>query len=207
LDGTAKEHRINYPKQQRSLVRYNYILDVAATLFASEGYENVGTNHIAAQAGVSVGSFYRFFSDKEALVTALVERYINRLDESLPQVTDTSVPMATVVEAMLTGVLEFDRHNASFAQILTTTQAGQLANAAITIHLTLKGWVEQMLKLYFPSVQPDAIHLCAASGMGIVKGMLTMTQPPDLIPFEVVLEEMVVTLMAYVEAFMRKHAS
>jgi len=204
LEVENKQHQIHRPKQQRSLTRYHHILDTAAVMFSMQGYENVGTNHIAVQAGVSVGSFYRFFSDKEALVEALVERYITRLSESLPRLDEQPLPMPTMVEMMLKGVLEFDRQNASFAQILTTTQVGQLAQAAIIIHLTLKGWVERMLNLYYPTIQPEAIHLCAASGMGIVKGMLTMTQPPDSIPIEVVLGEMVDTLIAYVETFMRK---
>lgn len=189
---------INYPKQQRSLQRFNHILDIAAQLFAQQGYENVGTNHIAGIAEVSVGSFYRFFSGKDALVDALVERYISNLAAVLPQHFDRAVPMSAMVRAMLEGVFEFDRQHASFAQILTTTQAGQLAHAAVRMHITLRTWVEQLLIHYYPHLEAQVVHLCAAGGMGIVKGMLTMVHPPDSLPLTVVLDEMVATLMGYV---------
>lgn len=197
---------IHKPQQQRSLARYHHILDTAARLFTEQGYEHVGTNAIAAAAGVSVGSLYRFFSDKEALVAALVERYIMNLGAVLPPVVEPNQPMGQVVRLMLERVFAFERDHVAFGQILTTTQTGELAHAAVDMHLTLKGWVENTLRVYHPQLTPDAVHLCAAAGMGIVKGMLTMTQPPDLIAWEAVLGEMVETLMAYVENFVGRHA-
>lgn len=52
------------------------ILEAAATVLAEEGYQRASTNRIAAEAGVSPGSLYRYFDDKDAIVTALSHRLV-----------------------------------------------------------------------------------------------------------------------------------
>jgi AcrR family transcriptional regulator len=55
-------------------VRRAEILDRATELFLRRGYDNVSLNDLIADAGVSKGAFYHWFSSKEALITALAER-------------------------------------------------------------------------------------------------------------------------------------
>jgi hypothetical protein len=112
--------------------------------------------------------------------------------------------MDAVVRLMLEHVLAFDEQYASVAQLFMNAPMGPFAQARLDLHHLLKGWVEKLLAAYHPQLTDEQQHLCAASGMGIVKGMLTMTQPPDLIPLEQVLTETVCTLMAYVEGFVKR---
>jgi AcrR family transcriptional regulator len=51
------------------------ILDAAQEVLITKGYDGASTNHIAATAGVSPGSLYQYFPDKDAIVAAVVERY------------------------------------------------------------------------------------------------------------------------------------
>jgi len=55
-------------------IRRAELLDRAAGLFLQHGYENVSLNDLIADAGVSKGAFYHWFSSKDALVAALAER-------------------------------------------------------------------------------------------------------------------------------------
>ena len=64
------------PKQARSQQRVDTILDTAAQLFEEVGYESATTNEIALRAGVPIGSLYQFFTNKDAILNALVERYV-----------------------------------------------------------------------------------------------------------------------------------
>jgi len=57
------------------------ILGAAADLLASRGYDAASTNGIAARAGVSVGSLYQYFPNKDAIVTALLERHMRGVEE------------------------------------------------------------------------------------------------------------------------------
>ncbi|MCK5797789.1 MAG: TetR/AcrR family transcriptional regulator [Deltaproteobacteria bacterium] len=56
------------PKQPRSIATFNAILEAAATLFATHGYELTTTHQMAKAAGVSVGALYRYFDGKEAIL-------------------------------------------------------------------------------------------------------------------------------------------
>ncbi|AFY81180.1 TetR/AcrR family transcriptional regulator [Oscillatoria acuminata] len=69
------------PQQMRAIKRVNQILDAADGLFAEVGYEGATTNAIAARAGTSIGSLYRFFPDKESILKALATRYLDQMHE------------------------------------------------------------------------------------------------------------------------------
>ena len=61
------------PQQARSRARLAGLLDAAETLLVREGAEALTTTRIAAEAGVSVGSLYRWFPDKAAIVDAITQ--------------------------------------------------------------------------------------------------------------------------------------
>jgi AcrR family transcriptional regulator len=65
----------NAPTQARSRERLRRVLDAADELLGSEGAEAFTTTRVAEVAEVPIGSVYRFFPDKEAIVEALAVRY------------------------------------------------------------------------------------------------------------------------------------
>ncbi|WEV76154.1 TetR/AcrR family transcriptional regulator [Bifidobacterium sp. ESL0800] len=70
------------PTQQRARAKVRRILDTAKQLFLEGNYFEVTTNQIAREAGVSIGTLYTYFADKEAILAALLEEY----DESFNDV-------------------------------------------------------------------------------------------------------------------------
>lgn len=64
---TAAAPRRRIPKQKRSRELVDRILTAAGELFAERGYAEINTNLVAKHAGVSVGSLYQFFSDKDEI--------------------------------------------------------------------------------------------------------------------------------------------
>jgi AcrR family transcriptional regulator len=73
---TARKTPRRTPQQARSKELVARILDAGARVFAEEGYAAGTTNRIASAAGVSIGSLYSYFPDKDAIVTELVRRHI-----------------------------------------------------------------------------------------------------------------------------------
>ena len=55
-------------RQARSLATVEVILDAAGLLLVDEGYEQTTTNRIAERAGVSIGSLYQYFPNRESVV-------------------------------------------------------------------------------------------------------------------------------------------
>jgi AcrR family transcriptional regulator len=66
------------PRQTRSKETVEIILAATARILIKLGFDGLTTNAVAELAGVSIGSLYQYFPNKQALVAALIER---RLDE------------------------------------------------------------------------------------------------------------------------------
>ena len=71
------------PKQKRSRQMVDALIEATATAIVERGLEGITTHHIAETAGVSVGSLYQYFVDKEALVEALVDKLANEIAQAL----------------------------------------------------------------------------------------------------------------------------
>ncbi|MFE6227386.1 TetR family transcriptional regulator [Streptomyces sp. NPDC057854] len=69
------------PVQRRSAERLARILDACAGLLDETGYEQLSTRAVAVRAGVPIGSVYRFFGNKRAMVAALAHRNLDRYAE------------------------------------------------------------------------------------------------------------------------------
>jgi AcrR family transcriptional regulator len=65
-------------RQERSRRSHQALLDAATELFAQIGYDAVGTPEIAQKAGVSVGTFYRYFDDKHEVYLEIMRRSIGQ---------------------------------------------------------------------------------------------------------------------------------
>ena len=70
------------PKRQRGRDRVAAILEAATQLFIDQGAA-VTMTEIAARSGTAIGSLYRFFPTRDALVATLLERYTEDLHRAL----------------------------------------------------------------------------------------------------------------------------
>ena len=62
------------PRQARALATQEAIVEAAAHIIGSVGLGGFNTNAVAMRAGVSVGSLYQYFPNKDALMVALIQR-------------------------------------------------------------------------------------------------------------------------------------
>jgi AcrR family transcriptional regulator len=84
------------PKQERAALTRQRILDAAAQVIADHGYAAGTTNRIAERAGMSIGSLYQYFPNKDAVLRALMDLHVGagvqllteRLAGGLPQRLD-----------------------------------------------------------------------------------------------------------------------
>ncbi|TGM87161.1 TetR/AcrR family transcriptional regulator [Leptospira bouyouniensis] len=61
------------PQQKRSKERYQKIVDTAIELLGKVGYDDLTTDLIAEKSGISVGSIYQFFPNKESIIYSHAE--------------------------------------------------------------------------------------------------------------------------------------
>lgn len=68
----------NEPVQARSTARLAALLDAAAAVIGELGYERLTTAMVAERAGASIGTVYRYFPDRIAVLQALAARNLER---------------------------------------------------------------------------------------------------------------------------------
>jgi len=71
------------PIQRRSQQTVAAILEATARILVDHGFKGLNTNRVAELAGVSIGSLYQYFPNKEALVLALAEQHLAKQIEVL----------------------------------------------------------------------------------------------------------------------------
>jgi len=108
------------PRQARSLATVEAILEAAARVLAERGYAATNTNLVAERAGVSVGSLYQYFPNKDSLITALHERHAAQMYAAIAAVLAAERPQGLQghVQAMVRALLAAHRVEPDLHRVL-----------------------------------------------------------------------------------------
>jgi AcrR family transcriptional regulator len=89
IDGPEVARRA--PKQDRAHHKIGLIFEAATRLLDSVEISGLTTNAIAAKAGISIGTLYQYFDDKEAILDALTGRELKGLTSKAVEAMDQTV--------------------------------------------------------------------------------------------------------------------
>jgi AcrR family transcriptional regulator len=114
----------NEPVQARSSERIGALLDAASAVVAEVGIERLTTAMVAERAGASIGTVYRYFPDRIAVLSAMslrgFERFlrasVDRLESSRPTTLDA------VFEALIDASIELHRTEPGYTSIRLSDQ-------------------------------------------------------------------------------------
>ena len=104
---TAPEPR-RQPEGPLATAAVEAIVVAAERVLDRHGIEGLTTNRIAETAGVSIGTLYRYFPHRDAVVATLYERYIARYAAILPAVLAAhgGAPLPVLLERIVDGYVE-----------------------------------------------------------------------------------------------------
>lgn len=110
------------PKQRRSQQTVEAILDAVVRVLKREGNRAVTTNRIAEVAGVSIGSVYQYFPDKQAIFMALHRRHIEQIDRMVEGtlIAHAESPLGKLMGAMIDGMLEAHSADLELFEMMAT---------------------------------------------------------------------------------------
>ncbi|HVX07841.1 TetR/AcrR family transcriptional regulator [Humibacter sp.] len=94
------------PAQERSLARIDALLDAAAAVVDEVGFDRLTTAQVAELSGASIGTVYRYFPDRIALLSALHDRAVLRYRLAASEELERRQP-ATWQEAIATLAEQF----------------------------------------------------------------------------------------------------
>jgi len=109
------------PRQARAQATVDAILHATAQLLRSEGSARLTTNRIAERAGVSIGSLYQYFPNKEAVLGALRERHGRWFEDATraEMERDWRRPLREAVRSGITLMVQLHLEGAALHRALT----------------------------------------------------------------------------------------
>ncbi|MFF3326202.1 TetR/AcrR family transcriptional regulator [Streptomyces sp. NPDC002889] len=148
-------------RQARGERRIAQLLAAAANVFCTSGYTSASTNAIAREAGVSPGTLYQFFPNKEAIAVELGGRLLDQWREShgaALAAAGLELPLEQLLDAVLDPLIAFNEENPAFAVLMHGPDIpGQITEEFTTVHLGMLERIETLLAGYLPDAPPDEI--------------------------------------------------
>ncbi|MGL4368128.1 MAG: TetR/AcrR family transcriptional regulator [Spirochaetota bacterium] len=93
------------------------ILRVAAEEFAAMGYTKANTNIIAKKAGISVGSLFKYFGNKENCFLSVLNEGITQLEQYLNEVMSGKEPVLQKIEKLVKLIPEHSSKNSEIVRL------------------------------------------------------------------------------------------
>ena len=117
------EHRLQprkQPRQQRSERTRDQILEAAVHVFTRYGYARGTTNRIAEGAGISVGSLYQYYPNKDAILMELAGRHLDAGVAATAQRLEagTITSLEAAMEDIVARAIDNHRQDPEFLRIL-----------------------------------------------------------------------------------------
>lgn len=108
-----RDHSLRWvrpPQQARSRETLDRILDAAETLVSEKGFEDAPVAEVVRRAGSSVGAFYARFRDKDGLIHALYERFLEQATATADDALDPARWEGAGIAEVLDSVVRFLVH-------------------------------------------------------------------------------------------------
>jgi AcrR family transcriptional regulator len=163
------------PRQARAQATVDAILEATARVLVARGYAGSTTNLIAETAGVSVGSLYQYFPNKDALVAALHERHMDAVVAIIRRELERRQPvsLADTVRAVIAGVIEAHRLDAPLHRVLETEVPEIDRRAGANgVEERILGAIERLLRSHRHHIVPQDVPLAAFVVLRVVDSLV-----------------------------------
>lgn len=204
---SENQQRRQAQRQKRGLLRVEQILRAAGTIFAEVGYDNATTNMIAAHAGISPGSLYQFFPDKEAIAQA----FAADVTEQLHQIYDTflspeaiALPLQPFLESFIDVIVAFNQEHPGYLALeLASTISSPLALVLADLHRGTMGRLDALFAARWPHQTQEQRRLPLLVAYRLFLALLPLALEGDEEQRQAIVREMKAILYRYWEPIMR----
>ena len=194
-------------RQARGERRIAQLLEAAGKVFAESGYAATTTNAIAARAGVSPGSLYQYFPNKDAIAVALAEFYADNLDALLAPFEELDPAAVTLEQALgvsLGPIVDFHRENpACLVLFVGGDTPGHVMDLQAPLMARTHARIQALLSLYAPELPAERSELGAAVTLAAYKGVLPLLVAADEDQVPELTRELQNLLLGYFDRLMR----
>lgn len=112
---SAETEHTRAPKQARSQLRVEQILNSAKALILEHGYAGLKMTDIASTAGITISSIYQYFPNKHAIVAGLAKHYLEQNHQGIQAALETPPAeldeLSTITLSLLDGYYTMHRED------------------------------------------------------------------------------------------------
>jgi AcrR family transcriptional regulator len=172
------------PVQKRGQQRVETILDAAEAVIGEVGVEAATTNAIAERAGSSVGSLYHFFPNKDAILQALTERYLETSAAILRRerrIDEPWVPLEVLFPQMIVAFVAMDTLHPGYMAVCRATDAASGGRSPIALRMEahMEDMIEELLYQRCPGMPTNEAKVLAALSCVTVHSVLDHASSVD----------------------------
>ncbi|MEU0134767.1 TetR/AcrR family transcriptional regulator [Streptomyces sp. NPDC006296] len=190
-------------RQARGEARVAQLLEAAAAVFCASGYNGASTNAIAREAGVSPGTLYQFFPNKEAIAIKLGEQLLHRWRETYGAafvVSRIELPLDEMLNTVLDPLIAFNCENPAFAVLTHGSEIpGVITREHDALHASMLTRTEELLGAYLPELPADQVSRTAEMSFVLFKAGLDLVMAHEGAEREAYTEELKAVMRRYLE--------
>jgi AcrR family transcriptional regulator len=112
------------PRQARALATRAAIFEATARILEAQGEAALNTNRIAERAGVSVGTLYQYFADKQAILVAMAMAENAKVRAVLAQEGGDLSPHRRAIRAQITALKDFPATRRAALKAIQAAEGG-----------------------------------------------------------------------------------
>ncbi|MET9405411.1 TetR/AcrR family transcriptional regulator [Streptomyces sp. NPDC002935] len=190
-------------RQARGERRIAQLLEAAASVFCQCGYTAASTNAIAREAGVSPGTLYQFFPNKEAIAVGLSDQLLEHWAQSHGRALtpeNIGLPLDRMLDAVLDPLIAFNVENPAFAVLMHGPDTpGPIAEEIGTLHDTLLARVDEVIATRLPDLASDERARTANMTLHLFKAGLTLIMSHEGTERDAYIAELKTVMHRYLE--------
>ncbi|MGG6269288.1 TetR/AcrR family transcriptional regulator [Leptolyngbya sp. AN03gr2] len=186
--------------RSRSQATVEAILTATAHILTEAGHDHFTTNKVAERAGVSIGSLYQYFPNKESLLLALAEHHANQMmqlaKEHLEEIGDRSIP--EVIRQLVAAAVAAHAVNPKLHRVLHE----QVPHSEVMRQFD-QAQMENLLRSFLSErcdqLQPKNLELTIFMIERTIRGLIhgAMTEHPEFLQTGELEQELTILLFAY----------
>ena len=165
---------LRIPQQQRSTETIHLIMDVAWTIVTRDGLAGLTTNKIAEESGVNIAGIYKYFANKEMILSGLIELHLLQQEQAIKALVQPS----SRIDFRTFCTQSFDTVFAMLMPMRSPIQellAGSFVLGEATIAGMLTRTFSQMLQQYLHINQDNYRLIGGPSALYVLSNSITMT--------------------------------
>jgi len=114
------------PRQARSQVTVDAVFEATIQVLLNDGPQRLTTTRVADRAGVSVGTLYQYYPNKQALLYAVLQRHLARVEETVAAAARAMhhAPLAAMVAAVVEAFVRAKTERIEEARALYAVASG-----------------------------------------------------------------------------------